>query len=121
VQITDSDPAFAVFGNDNPSGIQRFGVKITKQVFGLYIGVLSNPRTPSKPCYADNLRTPAVMIGKGGSVYRTGRLGTKMVEYLGPELKKTMVLSCTLASRKYAEKFILSNLCASHNFTSRRP
>jgi hypothetical protein len=31
------------------------------------------------------------MIGKGGSVYRTGRLGTKMLEYLGPELKKTMV------------------------------
>ena len=90
-QVTDSAPAFAVFGNDLTTGIQRYGVKILKQVHALHVGVLLNPRTPSKPCWADTLRTPAVMIGKGGSVYRTGRLGTKMVEYLGPDLKKTMV------------------------------
>ena len=80
-----------MFGNDLTTGIQRYGVKILKQVHALHVGVLLNPRTPSKPCWADTLRTPAVMIGKGGSVYRTGRLGTKMVEYLGPDLKKTMV------------------------------
>jgi hypothetical protein len=99
VQITESDPAFAVFGSDSTSGIQRFGVKVVKQVNSLHIGVLVNPRTPSRPCWADTLRTPAVMIGKGGSVYRTGRLGTKMLEYLGPDLKKTMVRLHVFLSR----------------------
>lgn len=89
-KVTDSPPAYAIFGNDMTSGIQRYGVKVIKQVDSIQVGVLVNPRTPSRPCWADTLRTPAVMIGKGGSVYRTGRLGTKMVEYLGPDLKKTM-------------------------------
>ncbi|EKX53758.1 hypothetical protein GUITHDRAFT_150280 [Guillardia theta CCMP2712] len=89
-KVTDSEPAFAIFGNDMSSGVQKVGVRVLKRKFSMFVGILSQPRSPSKPCWADTLRTPAVMLGKGGSVYRTGRVGTKLSEYLGPEIKSQL-------------------------------
>ena len=92
-KITESDPAWALFGDDKMDTIQRVGVKIVKcppKQNSVFIGVCKMPRSPSRPCFADTIRTPACMVEKGGSVYRTGRIGTKLVEYLGDDAKKMM-------------------------------
>eukprot|EP00960_Hanusia_phi_P017926 527185-Hanusia_phi.AAC.1 len=70
-RVTDSEPAFATFGNEMSSGVQKVGVRVLKRKFSLFVGILSEPRSPSKPCWADTLRTPAVMVGKGG---RSGQM-----------------------------------------------
>ena len=33
---------------------------------------MTKRRSPAVACFADTLRTPAIMVEKGGSLYRTG-------------------------------------------------
>jgi len=92
-KITESEPAWALFGDDKTDSVQRVGVTIVKvpvKENSVFIGAVKLPRSPKNACFADTLRTPCIMVEKGGSVYRTGRIGTKLVEYLGKDIKKYM-------------------------------
>jgi len=92
-KITESEPAWALFGDDKEDSVQRVGVTIVKvpvKQNSVFIGAVKLPRSPARACFADTLRTPCIMVEKGGSVYRTGRIGTKLVEYLGKDIKKYM-------------------------------
>jgi len=92
-KITESEPAWALFGDDKTDSLQRVGVRIVEMPLkenAVFIGAVKLPRSPARSCFADTLRTPAIMVEKGGSIYRTGRIGTKLTEYLGKEMKKEM-------------------------------
>lgn len=92
-KITESEPAWAIFGDDKTDSVQRVGVKVVKvaeKENAVFIGAVKVPRSPASTCFADTLRTPAIMVEKGGSVYRTGRIGTKLLEYLGKDIKGSM-------------------------------
>lgn len=74
-QITESEPAWALFGDDKEDSVQRVGVRIVKvpvKENSVFIGAVKLPRSPARACFADTLRTPCIMVEKGGSVYRTG-------------------------------------------------
>ena len=50
-------------------------VKVAEKENAVFIGAVKVPRSPASTCFADTLRTPAIMVEKGGSVYRTGVSG----------------------------------------------
>ena len=75
-QITESEPAWALFGDDKTDSLQRVGVRIVEMPLkenAVFIGAVKLPRSPARSCFADTLRTPAIMVEKGGSIYRTGQ------------------------------------------------
>ena len=64
-------------------------------VYTVFVGVVKLPRSPAKTCFADTLRTPAAMVEKGGSVYRTG---CSLSSSLPPSVPPSFPLALPLAS-----------------------